>query len=104
MSLVTILQALQQAGYRPRPLTADSLSNARSDESRTLLKRLLVAGFAMMQVMTYAFVLYMENLSELPEGTKELFRWLGFGVDSCGVLQCRAFFHGAKASAESAHA
>lgn len=97
VSLVTILQALQQAGYRPRPLTADSLSNARSDESRTLLKRLLVAGFAMMQVMTYAFVLYMENLSELPEGTKELFRWLGFLVSIPVVFYSAApFFHGAK--------
>lgn len=74
------LLCLQKAGYQPRPLHSDSLDSARKSESRDLLKRLVVAGFGMMQVMTYAFVLYMENFGELPGGTKELFRWLGFLV------------------------
>lgn len=81
-SLQDVLHCLQRAGYQPRPLHRDSLEEARKSENRDLLKRLVVAGFGMMQVMTYAFVLYMENFGELPGGTKELFRWLGFLVST----------------------
>lgn len=82
VKLTDILQALNHAGYRPRPLERQNVDDSRTQESRDLLKRLLIAGFGMMQVMTYAFVLYMENFGELPGGTKELFRWLGFLVST----------------------
>lgn len=93
VSLEDILYCLQNAGYAPRPLQVTSLDEARKTENRNLLKRLLVAGFGMMQVMTFAFVLYMENFGELPEGTKELFRWLGFLVATPIVFYSAAPFY-----------
>lgn len=92
VKLPIILQALQQAGYQPRPLETSTLDDARTKENHDLLKRLMVAGFGMMQVMTYAFVLYMENFGELPGGTKELFRWLGFLVSTPVVFYSAAPF------------
>lgn len=82
VALNDILQTLNKAGYQPRPLETDSLDNARTQENRDLLKRLFVAGIGMMQVMTYAFVLYMGHFEPLPKETSELFRWLGFFVST----------------------
>lgn len=97
VSLGSILDTLVHAGYQPRPLEAASLDDARGRESRDLLKRLLVAGFGMMQVMTYAFVLYMGDFSPLPGGTDELFRWLGFLVAIPVVFySALPFFRGAR--------
>lgn len=99
IKLTDILQALNHAGYKPRPLEQHNIDDARTQESRDLLKRLLVAGFGMMQVMTYAFVLYMENFGELPGGTKELFRWLGFLVSTPVVFYSAApFFKNARSA------
>lgn len=99
VKLTDILQALNHAGYKPRPLEQQNIDDARTQESRDLLKRLLVAGFGMMQVMTYAFVLYMENFGELPGGTKELFRWLGFLVSTPVVFYSAApFFRNARSA------
>lgn len=97
VTLGAVLDTLSQAGYQPRPLAAAALDDARSQENRDLLKRLLVAGFGMMQVMTYAFVLYMDNFNPLPGGTDELFRWLGFLVAIPVVFySALPFFRGAK--------
>src|SRR5699024_10219883 len=97
VDLPAILHTLVQAGYQPRPLDAAALDDARQQESRDLLKRLLVAGFGMMQVMTYAFVLYMQNFNPLPGGTAALFRWLGFLVATPVVFYAAGpFFRSAR--------
>lgn len=97
LHLSSILDAIARAGYQPRPLDTSALDDARSTESRDLLKRLLVAGFAMMQVMTYAFVLYMGNFEALPHATSELFRWLGFLLATPVVFYSAIpFYKGAK--------
>ena len=96
VTLAQILHTLNQAGYQPRPLETAALDDARARESRDLLKRLLVAGFGMMQVMTYAFVLYMGSINPLPGGTEQLFRWLGFLVATPIVFySAQPFFRGA---------
>ncbi len=95
-SLPDILKTLSQAGYQPRPLESAALDNSRLEESRDLLKRILVAGFGMMQVMMFAFVLYMRNFNPLPPGTDQLFRWLGFLVATPVVFySALPFFRGA---------
>lgn len=57
-----LLATIEQLGYQPRPLTlAESATDqydARQSEHRNSLKRLAVAGFGMMQVMTYAIGIY----------------------------------------------
>lgn len=97
INLSTILSTIAKAGYQPRPLDTAALDDSRQQESRDLLKRLLVAGFAMMQVSTYAFVLYMENFEPLPDATRELFRWLGFLLATPVVFYSAIpFYRGAK--------
>ena len=94
--LSSLLEALTGAGYQPRPLDARALDDARRDESKQLLKRLLVAGFGMMQAMMFALVLYLGPDNEIQGATLELFRWLGFLVASPVVLySARPFFAGA---------
>lgn len=95
-SLQTLLDCVQRAGYQPLPLEAGALDNARRDESRTALKRLLVAGFGAMQAMMYASVLYVGAIDPLGEATRELFRWIGFLIATPVVLySAQPFFAGA---------
>ncbi|HSC06892.1 MAG TPA: HAD-IC family P-type ATPase, partial [Steroidobacteraceae bacterium] len=54
----SILGAIASLGFEPRALGADADRQRVTRERRTALKRLAVAGFAMMQVMTFAFALY----------------------------------------------
>lgn len=97
VALSEILATIGKAGYQPRPLDTSALDDARSKENRDLLKRLLVAGFGMMQVMTYAFVLYMDNIEPISHATKELFRWFGFLVATPVVFYSAVpFYQGAK--------
>lgn len=54
VKLSHLLHALERIGYRARPWRADRHLAQLQEENRTLLKRLAVAGFGMMQVMMYA--------------------------------------------------
>jgi len=95
VTLAGLLRALRRAGYRPLPLERTALDDARGRESRAALKRVLVAGFGMMQAMMFAAVLYVGGDS-LDEATRGLFRWLGFAAASPVVLySARPFFAGA---------
>lgn len=95
VTLAGLLRVLRRAGYRPLPLERAALDDARGRESRAALKRVLVAGFGMMQAMMFAAVLYVGGDS-LDEATRGLFRWLGFAAASPVVLySARPFFAGA---------
>lgn len=95
VGLRALLESLVRAGYRPVPLERQALDDARGRESRAALKRLLVAGFGMMQAMMFAAVLYVGGDS-LDEATRSLFRWLGFAAASPVVLYSAGpFFSGA---------
>ncbi|BCT93737.1 cation-transporting P-type ATPase [Lysobacter helvus] len=77
-TLARIVAALPRIGFRARPLDAKGLDDARRDESRTALKRLLVAAFGAMQAMMYAPTLYLGAAADAP--TRDLLRWFGFLV------------------------
>jgi Cu2+-exporting ATPase len=99
ISLPQILHTLSRTGYRALPLDEQSLDDLRRRESRDALKRLLVAGFGMMQAMMYAAVLYLGGVNALEPSTHELFRWLGFLVATPVVLYAaKPFFRGATRS------
>lgn len=92
-SLPRLLGALARTGYRALPLDAQALDDVRRDESRSALKRLLVAGFGAMQAMMYAGVLYLGEPGSLDIAARDLFRWLGFLVATPVVLySARPFF------------
>ncbi|WEN13927.1 cation-translocating P-type ATPase [Rhodanobacter sp. AS-Z3] len=94
--LPTLLANFAAAGCPAQPLQHDSIDDARSEEQRDALKRLLVAGMCAMQVMTYAFVIYIGVVDFVDFSTRNLFRWLGL-LTSIPVVFYSAlpFFRGA---------
>ncbi|RDI97376.1 cation-transporting P-type ATPase [Dyella solisilvae] len=76
-SLPALLQTFAAMRCMAQPLRSDSIDDARSREAHDMLKRLLVAGMCAMQVMTYAFVIYIGVVDFVDFTTRGLFRWLG---------------------------
>ncbi|RAN81614.1 heavy metal translocating P-type ATPase [Bacillus sp. SRB_336] len=76
-SLPLLLDNFAAANCPAQPLSRDSIDDARSREQHDALKRLLVAGMCAMQVMTYAFVIYIGVVDFVDFSTRNLFRWLG---------------------------
>jgi Cu2+-exporting ATPase len=94
-SLPALLDAFANANCPAQPLRYDSLDEARTSELHDLLKRLLVAGMCAMQVMTYAFVIYIGAVDYVDFSTRNLFRWLGLLSTIPLVLySARPFFVG----------
>jgi Cu2+-exporting ATPase len=95
-TLPQTLRALRRIGFRALPLDAQGLDDARRQESRVALKRLLVAGFGAMQAMMFAPALYLGAAASLDASTRELLRWVGFLVATPVVLySAQPFFAGA---------
>ncbi|AGG89301.1 heavy metal translocating P-type ATPase [Rhodanobacter denitrificans] len=95
-SLPSLLDNFAIAGCPAQPLQQDSIDDARAQEQHDALKRLLVAGMCSMQVMTYAFVIYIGVVDFVDFSTRNLFRWLGL-LTSLPVVFYSAlpFFRGA---------
>ncbi len=97
VDLPQILAHLSRTGYRALPLDKQALDDVRRRESRSALKRLLVAAFGAMQAMMFAAVLYLGD--DTAASTRELFRWLGFIVATPVIFySAQPFFAGAKRS------
>lgn len=95
-SLARLLDALGSTGYRALPLDAEALDDVRRHESKTALKRLLVAGFGAMQAMMYAAHLYLGDPASLDVAARDLLRWFGFIVATPVVFySAQPFFSGA---------
>ncbi|WP_267221067.1 heavy metal translocating P-type ATPase [Dyella silvae] len=75
-SLPALLQTFASMRCAAQPLRSDSIDDSRSREAHDMLKRLLVAGMCAMQVMTYAFVIYIGVVDFVDFTTRGLFRWL----------------------------
>jgi Cu2+-exporting ATPase len=70
-----ILQALRAVGYSAYPYDA-SRHGARLERARkSLFRRLFVAGLSMMQVMMYAFPVYMASDGTMDEDMRALMGW-----------------------------
>ncbi|HET6805850.1 MAG TPA: heavy metal translocating P-type ATPase [Frateuria sp.] len=76
LALPQLLDAFGAEGCSARPLRREHIDDARSGEANDALKRLLVAGMCAMQVMTYAFVMYIGVVDFVDFTTRGLFRWL----------------------------
>jgi Cu2+-exporting ATPase len=93
LTLGGVLHALEQIGYRPRPISYSSSEPDRDDERRLALKRLAVAGFGMMQVMSFAAALYAGALDGIAPPLEQLLRWVCLLVATPVVLySARPFF------------
>lgn len=94
--LPDLLDSFSAARCPAQPLQHDSLDDTRNREMHNALKRLLVAGMCAMQVMTYAFVIYIGAVDFVDFSTRGLFRWLGLITTVPLVLySAKPFFVGA---------
>ena len=86
MPLSRVLRLLDQIGYRPRPISYRSDVAAQGRERRIALQRLAVAGFGMMQVMSFAAALYAGALDGIAPNLEQLLRYVSFLVATPVVL------------------
>ncbi|HEY0939428.1 MAG TPA: heavy metal translocating P-type ATPase [Steroidobacter sp.] len=63
LDLAEVMRTIAQLGYVPHPLTDETVARTLREERRDSLKRLLVAGFGMMQVMMFAVSVYSAELA-----------------------------------------
>lgn len=90
------MQAIERAGYRAMPAQDHSQREARLQETRRMLWRLLVAAFAMMQVMMYATPAYVTEPGEISANTLNLLRWASWVLTLPVVLfSCMPFWRSA---------
>ncbi|MHB1058005.1 MAG: heavy metal translocating P-type ATPase [Rhodanobacter sp.] len=94
--LPNLLDNFAAAGCPAQPLQHGSIDDARAKEQHDALKHLLVAGMCAMQVMTYAFVIYIGAVDFVDFSTRHLFRWLGLLTTLPVVFySAQPFFRGA---------
>jgi P-type Cu2+ transporter len=74
--LSELLRRLASLGFVPHPLGSVAARDAAVQERRTALKRLLVAGVGMMQVMMFAFALYAAADYVMDPAIAGLLRWI----------------------------
>ncbi len=86
VSLSRVLESIYALGYEPRPLSFTPGGPAWLTERRTALKRLAVAGFGMMQVMTYAVSLYAGAMDGIAPDLEQLLRFVSLLVSTPVVL------------------
>jgi Cu2+-exporting ATPase len=70
-----ILGALRAIGYTAYPLDAQRQAAHLDRERKTLFRRLFVAGLAMMQVMMYAFPVYLATDGTMDADMRALMNW-----------------------------
>ena len=84
--LSRVLERIHTLGYQPQPLTFSAGGPVWMTERRTALKRLAVAGFGMMQVMTYAVSLYAGAMDGIAPDLAQLLRFVSLVVATPVVL------------------
>lgn len=92
MRLSEILGAIQAIGYRAYPYDAERSEQVARRERRSMLWRLFVAGFGMMQVMMYAFPAYIAPEGDLSADADLLMRWASLILTLPVVLYSAAPF------------
>lgn len=78
--LSALLGALDQLGYRPRPISYLRDDSDRDNTRRSALRRLAVAGFGMMQVMSFAAALYAGALDGIAPELEQFLRYVSLIV------------------------
>lgn len=70
-----IVETLARLGYSARAFDAEDNARRIDTEGRALLRRLAVAGFAMMNIMMFSVPVW-SGADEMGEGTRGLMHWL----------------------------
>lgn len=96
LSLSRLFRAIAGLGYEPQFYLPDALSEFHAGESRKLLRRLGVAGLAMMQVGMFAIALYAGAMQDIEAVYRDYLRWISALVATPVVLySAQPFFIGA---------
>jgi P-type Cu2+ transporter len=96
VTLAAALARIHALGFVPLPLSFTGSAPDWNGERRAALKRLAVAGFGMMQVMTYAASLYAGALDGIAPDLEQLLRFVSLLVATPVVLYAaQPFFAGA---------
>ncbi|WP_253946160.1 heavy metal translocating P-type ATPase [Niveibacterium sp. COAC-50] len=90
--LSEVLAAIASIGYRAHPYDARKSEQLAVKERRTALWRLLVAGLGMMQVMMYAFPVYIARDGDMTPDVLFLMRWASLALTLPVVLYSAAPF------------
>ncbi len=94
--LSALLRAIQSLGYRPHVLGAIDIVEVATRERRQALKRLIVAGFGMMQVMMFAVALYAGAFDGMDPVLKQYLRLVSMIVATPVLVYAgRPFLEGA---------
>ncbi|MDQ9170518.1 heavy metal translocating P-type ATPase [Oxalobacteraceae bacterium R-40] len=92
----TIFETLRQLGYAAYPFDAARHGELLRKSSRTLGRRLFVAGLSMMQVMMYAVPAYMGDSVDMEADMAALMRWASLLLTIPAVFySAQPFFKGA---------
>lgn len=78
LKLSQILEAIAAIGYRAHPYDASRQEALHQKERKTALNRLWVAGLSMMQVMMYAYPVYMAPDGEIESQWLWMLHWSSF--------------------------
>ncbi len=78
LKLSQILEAISAIGYRAHPYDASRQEALHQQERKTALNRLWVAGLSMMQVMMYAYPVYMAPDGEIESQWLWMLHWSSF--------------------------
>ena len=92
IKLSGILGAIQSIGYRAYPYDATRAEQIADRERRSMLWRVFVAGFGMMQVMMYAVPGYVAGEGDMSQDTRFLLRWTSLILTLPVVLYSAAPF------------
>ena len=94
--LSDILKTLSTLGYRAYPFSEDAREQSFDKTNRAYIKRLLVAGLGMMQVMTYAIAIYIGEFQDISAKHQLFLYWISAVVATPVVLySAKPFFHSA---------
>ncbi len=94
--LSTLLARFRDVGYRAVPYDPQRREEAIVKTSKSMFRRLFVAGVGMMQVMMYAFPAYVSGPGEIELAYDSLLRWASFVLTVPVVLySAMPFFAGA---------
>jgi P-type Cu2+ transporter len=94
--LSSIFKTLYSIGFKARPYSPSQAQQQLVQEQKESLKRLVVAGLGMMQVMMLAFPLYVESWHGTLGVYTNFFRLASFVMTTAVVLiSARPFFSGA---------
>ncbi|MDH5518179.1 MAG: heavy metal translocating P-type ATPase [Gammaproteobacteria bacterium] len=79
IKLSEVLRAIESIGYHAHPFDPSRQESIHKKEKQTAIRRLLVAGLGMMQVMMVAIALYAGEYGVMDADIREFLRWVSLG-------------------------